>query len=436
MKGGYRSAASYVSVWRCWHIESGGQLNDTMRLLCKRVTTAVSRGIGGAKKAVTYDIDDLEFAPMLRAQLHTDGPLWPTEALTVGTWWLLREIELSSLTGGQVVLITSEKIVELNLGPTKADVRGVGARRRLACTCDPSKSERHNCPFHAVARVMTERARRGLSDADPLFPTAAGATASKAGVIHSMRKLLRKPGLTGHSARRAGAQSLARRALAPWKIKFLGRWGSAEVERYIAEAYADVTASFSVEAMAGAVPHGQASHLPSAAPLLLHEEGQGAMSPDVMRRLVDEASAQAREKFEEEVREERRSCEIEVAKLRTKASQCREVWEATAARLHDRVQRGPPLVKRTAAGTQETVHEVKIGSAEVPILLWTTVCGWSFGLAPHERFEDGAATCDKCLRRRRRESSQAAGGSVSSSCVSFGRVYREVGRGMRGTVSH
>ena len=68
--------------------------------------------------------------------------------------------------------------------------------------------------------------------------------------------------------RRSGAHSLARRALAPWKIKFLGRWGSQEVDKYIGEAFADIAASFSLEAAAGSTGDDRQSRSRPAADLL------------------------------------------------------------------------------------------------------------------------------------------------------------------------
>ena len=58
--------------------------------------------------------------------------------------------------------------------------------------------------------------------------------------------------ITGHTARRSGAQWMARRGLPLWAVQYLGRWGSGTVRVYTAQAYADHYANFSAQVAAGA----------------------------------------------------------------------------------------------------------------------------------------------------------------------------------------
>ena len=56
--------------------------------------------------------------------------------------------------------------------------------------------------------------------------------------------------VSGHSARRSGAQWFARRGLPLWAIQYLGRWGSDSVRLYTAQAFAERHAEFSVRVAA------------------------------------------------------------------------------------------------------------------------------------------------------------------------------------------
>lgn len=51
-------------------------------------------------------------------------------------------------------------------------------------------------------------------------------------------------GIAGHSARRAGAQMLAKIGWALWMVQFMGRWASETVRDYVEEAYAESTAKW------------------------------------------------------------------------------------------------------------------------------------------------------------------------------------------------
>ena len=57
--------------------------------------------------------------------------------------------------------------------------------------------------------------------------------------------------ITGHTARRSGAQFLARRGLAVWAIQYVGRWGGDSVKLYVAQAFADRRATLAVDAARG-----------------------------------------------------------------------------------------------------------------------------------------------------------------------------------------
>ena len=105
------------------------------------------------------------------------------------------------------------------------------------------------CPYHALRLARTPPPEMEYDDF-VLFGTINGDEPKKLEVVKAMRTALRDTRVSGHSLRRAGAQSFARRGMEEWKIEFIGRWGSTTVKRYTSdsESYHTLAAGFSKQA--------------------------------------------------------------------------------------------------------------------------------------------------------------------------------------------
>ena len=149
-------------------------------------------------------------------------------------------------------LLSEQAAVDLDLGTatialgaTKTDVRGQGCRRTLRCSCGTGSSSstggtalgRAMCPVHALARIRARAMARGCSAKHPLIPGSGGKALSAAAARRLLRAATGAP-LTEHSLRRMGAQLYARRGVPLPLVQFLGRWGSAAIEKYVGEALA------------------------------------------------------------------------------------------------------------------------------------------------------------------------------------------------------
>ena len=136
---GYKPADSYVSAARVRHIELKHPLTDDLRHFFRGAERAMQRGVGPVSRAPT--IDPIEIAsssvPSDWIEQHciSEGPRDAWHSLVTALWWLLRGIELIELDLKNVANAVLKQTVELRLGATKTDVKGLGKRRAFVCIC-------------------------------------------------------------------------------------------------------------------------------------------------------------------------------------------------------------------------------------------------------------------------------------------------------------
>ena len=159
-----------------------------------------------------------------------------TEATAVGTLGLLREIELASLTVGDVQVVDGVGcgVATIFIAASKRDTRAVGCKRALGCRCPEA-----TCPVRA-ARTLSARAQlvqgpesAAGADAWRVRRVYAGHGASTAGV-GGVRPQGRQAH-SGHSRRTTGTQLLAAAGLSEGRISYFGRWVSRQMLSYARE---------------------------------------------------------------------------------------------------------------------------------------------------------------------------------------------------------
>ena len=255
-RGGYRSAAAYLSVAR---VESEKLAQSpTPPAVLRAIQDAVascSRGMGPARSVEGLPLELLHKLP---ASIHGGhrGPVVLKNALVVGAWFMLRELELSSARAvhARVWSRDGKLAVTLLLPSSKQDPEAFGVERTHGCCCVPG-TQTLCCPVHAVLDQLQYLLSKFPGDHTagqphthlPLFPCEDGGTCTKLDVVTAIRTAAISLGLNteradgvqlfhGHSLRKGGAQGLARLGLEVWVIMLLGRWGSSTVMRYIQEA--------------------------------------------------------------------------------------------------------------------------------------------------------------------------------------------------------
>ena len=121
---------------------------------------ATTRGLGPAAQAEPFDMDAIAKLVEDGVQVVVQGeaPERPADAVWVASWWLLREIELSTATIGQTAFAgqcgqdSPGAVATLVLPISKADPSALGRRRALGCSC-PSAA----CPVAALRRLAGGR---------------------------------------------------------------------------------------------------------------------------------------------------------------------------------------------------------------------------------------------------------------------------------------
>lgn len=268
------------------------------------------------------------------------------------------------------------------------------ARPEFRCTCDlacapPPSEDAFDplCPFHLMADLFAERAKRNLSPDHALFPSEDGSVTTRKAVIESLKVITGQSNVTEHSPRRSGAQWLARCGLPLWKIQFLGRWGSETVRSYVEEAFVEVAADFAREARVGRVS-------------LDMRPAAGASSASGPPALSEATTVREHlQSFGEILHNQLESWSVQLNVLNENS---RSAGQA-----------GPRLVCRPGSG-KLVVHWVQLGESYLPPEAWRAACGWKFGFAPHARRQgvEALVTCKPCRHFLGLEPTALAGRSV------------------------
>ena len=232
------------------------------------------------------------------------------------------------------------------------------------------------CPVHGLRRVLAEREQLGLGPKHPLFPRKDGRATTSRAVCASYRMLLHVM-VTEHSFRREGAQFYARHGVQEGIIQFLGCWGGATVKRYIGEA---LDSQASCDALS-AVSNPMRPTVPGTL-----ADGTFRLSDELLKQLKGPSQAVDAEAIVERAVEAARRT-IEEMQVAQEAK-----WAQAA---EDRLG---AVMRVGGTSEQEQVHRIVMGDGCVPPSLWTTWCGWRFGLSGHVRVKVGLISCKKCLR--------------------------------------
>ena len=232
-KGRYRSAQQYLYTVKKEHSRLGHSWDSELDERMADARRSCARGLGGSQQA----------DPLLLEAAWTCGyegvhVADAVAAVTVGSWFMLREIEVANIRIGDVAFEAGPGCgsVVLEIPVSKADWRARGCKRRLSCTC-PAVS-----PVKAAQILMAKTAGRSAGDA--VVTAVAGGAVSKVAMVKEIASLANAAGAppgnyTGHSLRTTGAQHMALAGVAVEKIRVFRRWASNQMLRYTREALID-----------------------------------------------------------------------------------------------------------------------------------------------------------------------------------------------------
>ena len=165
---GYRSVMSYVDLALRWHAPP-----DVAREV-QRLRHACKRGLGPPQQAAPFPVERIPEVPQADAPLVPDGPCCAQRLLTVGSWWLTREIEIGNAAVSDVSVDGPD--IFLTLPASKTDQGGLGVARAHRCACgrqrlSPKLLPHELCPACALS-TQAAWATEQFGAASPLFPTA------------------------------------------------------------------------------------------------------------------------------------------------------------------------------------------------------------------------------------------------------------------------
>ena len=257
--GSYRSAGGYLSLYRTVALRNGYVCSEATQQAIRDALRSCTRGLGGPVRARALPLELLGGLPGDPTPWTAGGPVGPRNMLICGAFWLLREIEVSTLRASLVELsVASDGLarVRLHLPASKTDQAALGVARSHGCACQPGRAASPHCPVHSVWDQLLLLRRRfpqrwALDRPDsqlPLFPTEGGTACAKQAVtatIVAAADMLSFPRaapdgserVSGHSLRATGAQGLAKAGLELWAIQLLGRWGSDAIKSYVRDAH-------------------------------------------------------------------------------------------------------------------------------------------------------------------------------------------------------
>ena len=271
-RGGYASAAQYLSEYKLEAERQGQTIGGPEIRALKDCKRSCERGMGQPMRAMALPFARLGELPGGREPWVVGGPLCPRNAIVAGSWFLTREVELSTARA---------RLVEIQLSPSphvtwclpvsKTDQQALGVHRTHCCHCEFGGAPRA-CAVHVLWDQLSYLRRRfpeaivdgHFAEDFPLFPDREGKVCSKPAMADTFRSAAEhlglpaevpdgSAGITGHSLRATGAQGLARLGLELWAIQLIGRWGSEAVKAYVREVPLERALLMAAQASGGGV---------------------------------------------------------------------------------------------------------------------------------------------------------------------------------------
>ena len=351
-----------------------------------RLKRSCMRGIGQAKQTHALPLRRMGELTGAQEPWTPGGPMAPRDTLVLGSWFLMREIEMASAKVGDVTVAWTAKEFSLTLPCSKSDPRAVGMTRTHGCLCDQSDNgeEDPTCPFHVGWRQLSlaRSCCQGEQSDAPLFPCAGGGIPAKVAMQGTIIAAAERLGLrtvgpagealfTGHACRRTGAEHFTASGVEIYVTQLFGRWGGATVLRYCQEAplvgsgaLARRTREFTrVSAVAGC--------------------GGGSAGPGA--------------KEFKDIRQSMDKLQVASAQASSGIAGLLEEIGALRAKQHE-LAAGQEMPQRILNPATGVVHVPLLWSARLPPVAWRTRCGWKFGARPFATdIPAEAKICASCL---------------------------------------
>ena len=323
--------------------------------------------------------------------------MWPFHMMIIAAYFMLREIEASAAEFRDVSIDRAKRSVTWFLPTSKTDARAHGCKRTWKCICSPASS-RFSCPYCLFVEVEDDAIQRGSSTKTVartnIFHTSTGGMTTKAKVVKTIQHGIDRTAkvdasfldmiASGQSIRRAGACWMAQLGLDLPSIQLVGRWDSAVVMRYVAEAPLE-RLSERVRSLMLANPEdlsefrGRALAIATKSPAIQDTE-------DVIAKL--------------DLRFGEYATELDLQDLREGLEILRELVHDDVQQLQQNVE----LLRGGRAGFVHRIgrhrhHRIFVGPPSPPEC-WRTRCGWAFSASRFSiTLEPGTTLCRRCFAK-------------------------------------
>ena len=397
--GFYRSPQLYFQAASGYQMRSLGLPVDSLvRGTIKEVVRSVKRGLGPAKLKDSFDVWKLHFATVSDDEDSFDFSSVEhcTDMVIIGSWWMLRELEMSSAKVQH--LYVEEGLAHLLLPVHKTETAGSLSVRSLGCACKGHPARL--CPWHAVerhlVRVYGHKAYRAQQHF-PLFPTADGLAPSKQCMIQAIESVLQSAGIEltrvdesgnlkrrfgGHTLRVSGAQFLASAGTPTPLIQLLGRWSSMAVERYIQMAPLSIVPEVPAQVLSNfECPGEDATRLAWHA---THSRPSTAQAATPFLGVSANADVQA--------------AQAPLTALELDPSALTRVSALEAAVIALQSAMVPPERTLVVRARSRKVHLAQLDELQNPPAFWRAKCGWAYGNSDFYRVQQLSIEHSKCRK--------------------------------------
>lgn len=302
------------------------------------------------------------------------------ELFEFGVTWMLREAELATIKLNNIVLDFEAKRVSLTIPVSKTDQAARQVSRVLQCLCE-SKECQGSCPFYTAVRLFDKVRTTG---SDWICFSTKGRRGAKAQLVQEWRKLYGSK-VSGHSARRTGALAYIRNGWSIAQVAFVGRWKSAVIYEYAAEALASLPVN-NPTTFASLGGQGRAGGEGYSDDATAKSEGMGYVIND-SGQTVDIEAIKIQLTAEVEAAKHNQAHAIKI--LEDEINQLRVTFEKNTGGL-------PQFVLST---TTKIVHRNTDLTVCCPHYLWRTRCGWCYSRSDFAfvAYTGEWTKCQKCF---------------------------------------
>ena len=150
-KAGYRGPKKFITAMKQLHISEGREWDSQLAQAQHRYNMSTARGLGPARQSEPLPFEKVADLQLNDQAIDPKMPANPAAVITLSTFYLLRELELSAARISDMMFNHELSEVRLRLSMSKNDATAKGTERPWRCICEGVIADAHRaCPYHAA----------------------------------------------------------------------------------------------------------------------------------------------------------------------------------------------------------------------------------------------------------------------------------------------